>query len=144
MIKNERQYKVTKAAVVRFEKALEDLRNRDVRAEGIHPRIARAQVEGVESQLEDLRRELREYESLKEGVFPLDELERVNEIPNLLIRARIAQRLTQKQLATRTGLHEQQIQKYEATDYDSASFARIQLVAGALRTSPKESVRRKA
>ena len=141
MIKNERQYQVTTAAVARFEQALADLRNRDVAAEGIHPRIARAQIEGVESQLDDLRRELREYESLREGVFPLDELDRVHDIPNLLIKARIAQRLTQKQLADRTGLHEQQIQKYEATDYDSASLARIQLVAGALRKSQDEQAK---
>ncbi len=141
MIKNERQYKATKAAAARFERALEELRNRDLGAEGIHPRIARARIEGAESQLEDLRRELCEYESLKKGTFPLDELERVKDIPNLLIKARIAQQLTQKQLATRTGLYEQQIQKYEATNYDSASFARIQLVADALCMSSDENMK---
>ena len=47
----------------------------------------------------------------------------------LLIRARIAQGLSQKSLAGRLGLKEQQIQRYEASEYASASLARIRSVA---------------
>ena len=40
--------------------------------------------------------------------------------------------LSQKELADRIGLKEQQIQRYEATEYASASLTRIQEIIGAL------------
>ena len=99
---------------------------------GIHPLILKAQEEAVRSQLTDLKADLREYETLKAGKFKLDQLETVKEIPTLLIKARIAQGLSHKDLAERLGLKEQQIQRYEATDYASARLSRIREVAGAL------------
>ena len=86
----------------------------------------------MRSQLGDLERELREYESLKAGGFELDQLNVVAELATVLIKARIAQGLSQKDLAERLGLKQQQIQRYEATDYASASLARLRQVASAL------------
>ena len=65
--------------------------------------------------------------------IPLDGLGTVAELPANLIKARIARGLSQKDLADRIGLKEQQIQRYEATDYASASLARIKEVVSALR-----------
>ena len=132
MIKNERQYRITKAQAARFMQTLENLRQRSDSSTGVHPRIARAQEEAVKSQLEDLERELREYEELRAGGFRLDKLEVVEELAALMVMARIAQGLTQKELAERAGLKEQQIQRYEATDYASASLTRIKEVVSAL------------
>ena len=56
-------------------------------------------------------------------------LSAVGEIPRMLIKARIAKGLSQKELAERLGLKEQQIQRYEATEYATASLARIREVA---------------
>ena len=98
----------------------------------MHPLIVKAQREALSSQIADLKEELREYEALKAGLFQLDQLKTVAELPTLLIKARIAQGLSQKELAERLGLKEQQIQRYEATDYASARLARIKEVAGAL------------
>ena len=75
---------------------------------------------------------MRDYESLKAGNFQLDELNVVAELPAVLIKARIAQGLSQKDLAERLSLKEQQIQRYEATDYATASLARIMEVVEAL------------
>src|SRR5947199_184943 len=55
-----------------------------------------------------------------------------DELPTALIQARIAAGLTQKQLAERLGLKEQQIQRYEATGYASASLKRVSAVIQAL------------
>ena len=132
MIKNERQYRITKAQVQRFAQTLHSLKQRSDETEEIHPLIAKAQEDAVRSQLSDLENELREYESLKAGDFPTDELSVVAELPTVLIKARIARGLSQKDLAERLGLQEQQIQRYEATDYASASLTRIKEVVGAL------------
>ncbi len=132
MIKNERQYRITKAQVERFSQTLDSVKQRSDESEGLHPLIARAQEDALKSQLADLEEELREYESLKAGKFPMDELSVVAELPTALIKARIAQGLSQKDLAERLGLQEQQIQRYEATDYASASLTRIKEIVGAL------------
>ena len=132
MIKNERQYRITKAQADRFSQTLDSLRQRSDETEGVHPLIAKAQEDALRSQLADLEEELREYESLKAGKFPVDELSVVAELPTVLIKARIAQGLSQKDLAERLGLQEQQIQRYEATNYASASLTRIKEVVSAL------------
>ena len=131
MIKNERQYKITKAQAVRFSKALKSFRQNPDTGNSLHPLIAKAQEDALSSQLADLESELREYESLKAGEFHLDSLKLVADLPSILIKARIAQGLSQKDLAERIGLKEQQIQRYEATDYASANLARIKEVVNA-------------
>ena len=136
MIKNERQYRITRTQANRFVQTLQSLREKRGEAEGVHPLIAKAQEDALSSQLADLESEMREYESLKAGEFQFDELRSVTHIPATLIKARIAQGLSQKSLADRVGVKEQQIQRYEATDYASASLSRIREVATALAESP--------
>ena len=131
MIKNERQYKITRAQAARFSNALESLRQRPDSESVLHPLIVKAQEDALSSQLADLESELSEYESLKAGEFQLDSLKIVADLASILIKARIAQGLSQKELAERIGLKEQQIQRYEATDYASANLARIKEVASA-------------
>jgi len=132
MIKNERQYRITRAQAAKFSKALENLRHQP--NSQLHPMIARAQQDALRSQLGDLENELREYESLKSGDFPMESLNAVAEVPSVLIKARIATGLSQRDLAERVGLKEQQIQRYEATDYAAANLSRIMEVANALGT----------
>ena len=136
MIKNEKQYRITRDQADRFSQTLNKLKKGANDAGKIHPLIAKAQEEALESQLTDLEAELREYESLKAGGFNWDELNVVGELAGVLIKARISQGLSQKDLAVRIGLRiglkEQQIQRYEATDYESASLRRIKQIANAL------------
>ena len=57
-----------------------------------------------------------------------------------LRRMRTERGLTQKELATRLGLKEQQIQRYEATRYAGVSLERVQAVAEALGVKIHERV----
>ena len=132
MISNERQYRITKAQAAKFAQTLHALREKRGESTGVHPLIVKAQEEAIGSQLADLQGEMREYEFLKAGAFRLDRLAAVDELPTVLIKARISQGLSQKDLAERAGLKEQQIQRYEATEYASASLTRIKEVANAL------------
>jgi ribosome-binding protein aMBF1 (putative translation factor) len=128
MIKNERQYRITKAQAQKFEQTIADLTNLPEEQQQANPILFAAQRAALESQLEDLREELAEYEALitrgqdEPLVFVFSSLEA---LPQTLIKARIATRLTQKDLAERLGLKEQQIQRYEATEYASANLARV-------------------
>ncbi len=132
MIKNERQYRITKAQVERFSEALDELEGETAEGLGVHPLLFKARKDAVRSQLADLEEELREYERLKYGDFEFGRLDAVADVPHLLIRARIARGLSQKSLAGRLGLKEQQIQRYEASEYASASLARVLSVAVAV------------
>ncbi len=132
MIKNEQQYRITKNQVDRFSRTLANLKKQPAEAKDVHPLIAKAQEDALQSQLADLEEQLQEYEALKAGYFDLDALNTVAELPTVLIKARIAQGLRQKDLAERLGLKEQQIQRYEATNYATASFTRLKEVANVL------------
>lgn len=132
MIKNERQYRITKAQASRFSEALRELEGETAEGLRMHPLLLKAKKDAVRSQLADLEDELRDYERLKSGDFEFRELDSVADVPMLLIRARIARGLSQKSLAGRLGLKEQQIQRYEASEYASASLARIRSVAEVL------------
>ena len=132
MIKNERQYRITKAHADRFSEALHELEGQTAEDEGVHPLLLKSKRDAVRSQLVDLEGELRDYERLKSGDFEFGQLDAVAEVPRLLIRARIARGLSQKSLASRLGLKEQQIQRYEASEYASASLARVRSVAEVL------------
>ena len=135
MIKNERQYRITRAQAKRFERSLEVLLQSNEEEEDLHPLIAKAREDAIRSQLSDLRSELREYEALKAGDFELDQLSVVSGLPAMLIKARIARGMSQRDLADRIGLKEQQIQRYEATDYASVSLSRIREVVNGLDVS---------
>ena len=140
MIKNEKQYRITKAQARRFEEALAELARQE-RPANIAPRLWGAQREAAKSQLHDLREQVEAYESLQFGRSKDLMLEAVEDLPKTLIRARIAAGMTQEGLALRLGLKPQQVQRYEATEYESASFARILKVVHALGLRMPKPVR---
>ena len=131
MIKNEKQYRITNAQARRFEVALAEL-TRQQRPANITPRLWQAQRDAAESQLRELQEQIDAYELLHVGKSKELILEAVEDLPKTLIRARIASGMTQEGLAHRLGVKTQQVQRYEATEYESASFARICKVVQAL------------
>jgi len=57
------------------------------------------------------------------------ELNSLKDLPEALIRARTASGLSEKQLAARLGMKDQQLQRWESTRYAGISLDRIQAVA---------------
>lgn len=137
MITNERQYRITRAEIQRFEEALK--RGSEWETD-LDPRLSKAMREGLQSQLAELREQVAEYEALRSGEVVVLDVDSLRELPEALIRARIAARLTQRELAERLGLKEQQIQRYEATRYAGVSLERIDAVAEALGAKIREKV----
>ena len=132
MITNERQFRITRSKARDLAAALSGLNAGASRQPDVHPRLVQAQREALESQLRDLESELAEYESLKRTGTTGIALDSFEELPEGLIRARIAAGLSQRALAERLGLTAQQIQRYEAERYRSASFRRLCEVSRAL------------
>lgn len=138
MIKNERQYRITKVQAAQFADALRNLEAHS--AEHLHPVLRRAQADAIRSQHADLEAELRAYEALQRDRPAIIDAQSLEELPNALIRARIALGLSQKELADKMGIKEQQLQRYEATEYAAASLTRLREVANALGVRISERV----
>lgn len=140
MITNERQYKITRSEADRFRRAISDLAPSHAARKDVHPRLLRAEREAMESQLADLQAELAEYERLKSADLSVITINSFDELADGLIKARIASGLSQKALAERLGIKEQQIQRYEAERYGSASYQRLCEVAEALGLRIKNDI----
>ncbi len=130
MITNEREYRITKAQAEKFRQTLAAFCPEKDSA--VHPRLRQAQADALRSQLADLQAELQQYESLRSGRRRTIRARSLDDLPRALIQARVALGLSQRELAGRLGLKEQQIQRYEATEYASASLRRISEVINAL------------
>jgi len=129
MIKNERQYKITRRRADDVRNTIGELQRTPL-PEGLQPEMRELQLDALRSTVGDLEAELADYDALHHAT--LIEATGIEQLPTALIRARIACGLTQRQLAERVGLQEQAIQRYEATDYAGVSFARLVEVAEAL------------
>jgi len=139
MITNERQHRITRAEIKRFEQAIASAQS-DEPAANVDPRLHAAMIDGLRSQLDELRDEVHDYEALRDGEIQARALTSLLDLPRTLIEGRIAGRLTQRELGTRLGVAEQQIQRYERTGYAGASIERLQEVADALGLTFKETV----
>ncbi|MDY6782429.1 MAG: helix-turn-helix transcriptional regulator [Cyanobacteriota bacterium] len=60
------------------------------------------------------------------------EITAIGELPQMLTKARMAAKLSQQELANLAGLTEEQIKRYEANDYEDATFVDFMFVINAL------------
>ena len=137
MITNERQYQISKAKATKFRAAIDAP---DTSTRRLHPRAQKALREAAQSQLDDLLAELADYERLRDGPLSSITAESIAELAPALIRARIMRKWTQKDLADRLGVAEQQVQRYESTQYKRVSVERLQAVADALKLRVREVI----
>lgn len=134
MIKNERQYKISKTKVEQFNSSLSSLQQKIVQSDDPFLKL---EYDALQGQMLDLKRELQEYDDLKSGNIPILEFFSIEDLPTTLIKSRIALGLSQKDLAIKVNLQEQQIQRYEQTDYESASLSRLMEIFHALDLEKK-------
>lgn len=129
MITNEKQYRSTKASIEKLEGAVAALEA----STGDFPEVfAKAQRSALRSQIDELAEEVRFYEDLRAGKISAFSAESLHDLPDILIQARIARGMSQKDLGDFLGVAEQQIQRYESDRYRMASLDRLTEVADAL------------
>jgi HTH-type transcriptional regulator / antitoxin HigA len=137
MITNDIQYRNTKAWFARFEASAAEL---EASVGSKRTRLQQLQVDAANAQADDLRAELAEYEALRSGKVRTFEAASLRGLADALIKARVARGWTQRRLADELGIAEQQVQRYEATGYSSASLARLADIADALRITITETI----
>jgi HTH-type transcriptional regulator / antitoxin HipB len=128
MIQNERQYKITRSKLkqLSIDRSALDLPT------DLHPRQILARKNSLDILIGELEQEIVEYNRLKSGRVTQFPIESLQDLPRVAIEARIAAGLTQKELAEKIGVQEQQIQRYEANNYQAVGFDRLQEVMSAL------------
>ncbi len=94
--------------------------------------VARA-MEPAQSFHAQLAAEVEAYDRMKRG--DLDPIADLQEIGRILIGLRIAQGLTQRQLAERLSVSESQVSRDERNDYHGITVERAQRIIDALRGS---------
>lgn len=140
MITNERQYRITKGWLKKFE-ASAALHEGSDSPPDVHPTIHQAGIDALRSEADALRAELEEYERLRAGHVTQRTLSSLRELPTAIVEARIAAHVTQKNLAKRLGVAEQQVQRWEANRYAGVGVERMQEIADALGVRITETIR---
>lgn len=139
MIKNERQYRITKAKFREFSEAIADIES-GADEGGCSTELLALHRAALKSQADDLESELAEYESLRDGEVTTLEADSLSELPRALIKARIARGLTHKDLADRLAVKEQQVQRWESTDYAGVSIETLRDTMAALGVLSREEL----
>jgi DNA-binding XRE family transcriptional regulator len=133
MIKNDQQYQHSLDWLRRFEKSVAEFdSNESLKAEPLRWQLHR---DSSQSQVNELKEEIAEYERLTncDNSQPIKiKVESLNKLPDALIKARIAAKMSQEELADLLGIEQQRVKQYEDTDYQCASFVEILEVSTAL------------
>jgi HTH-type transcriptional regulator/antitoxin HigA len=136
MIYSDRQYQVSQAERRKLQSALDaTLANKAREQEWLQ----KIEIDALRSQIAEIEADLAEYDLLRQGKVSFSETCSLSELPRVLVQARIAKGLTQTDLAEQLNMKAQQIQRYEATNYMSASLARLIEVADVLGVKISES-----
>jgi len=137
MIRNEAEYREAAKRLRDEADRIKEQKNRLREMKLTKEEIKRA-LDPVRSFHEQLKEEVASYERLLRGEF--DELHNFEGLGRLLVALRIAQRLTQRELAERLGVHESQVSRDERNEYHGVTVDRANRILEALGVDVRTEV----
>src|ERR1700688_942031 len=137
MIRNETEYKEAVARLGEEQNRLRQHRQR-LKETGLSDEEIKRVIDPLESFHLQLKEEVEAYERLKRGEF--EELENLRGLGHLLITSRIAQGITQRDLARRLGVHETQVSRDERNEYFGITLERAAKILDALNVRLRTQV----
>jgi ribosome-binding protein aMBF1 (putative translation factor) len=102
--------------------------------------VASLQLRSAQASVTDLEAEIDEYQALAAGTVKDFAVATLSDLPTALIKARIARRLSQSDLAELLQLKPQQVQRWESQGYEHAAFSRLAEIAAILKVRLPERV----
>lgn len=121
MIKNEKQYKISKRLLSDVESKITNAEKHINESNDLKSTLI---IGSLENFRDEVAADIQQYERLKTGKEKLKERS-LSELPSLIIEYKIANNLTQKDLSKKLGLKEQQLQRYEAEGFKTVSFQNL-------------------
>ncbi|MGB7547991.1 MAG: helix-turn-helix transcriptional regulator [Terracidiphilus sp.] len=137
MIRNETEYQEASERLAQERQRLVDHKARLKTAGLVEDEIKRV-IDPFESFHLQLKEEVESYEKLKRGEF--DELDNLRGLGHLLISIRIAQGLSQRDLAKRLNVHESQVSRDERNEYFGITLERAIRLLDALNVKLRTQV----
>jgi len=137
MIRNEAEYREAVERLAAERRRLAEHRTR-LKATGLSDDEVKRVIDPMESFHLQFSEEVESYERLKRGEF--DDLENFRGLGQLLISLRIAQGLSQRELAKRLGVHESQVSRDERNEYFGITLERAMKVLDALNVRLRTKV----
>lgn len=129
MIRNEAEYQIASGRLIEECNRLAEHRAR-LKSTNMSDEEIKRVVDPIESFHLQLKEEVESYERLKRGEF--DELENLRGLGHLLISVRIAQGVSQRDLARRLDVHESQVSRDERNEYFGVTLERAIKILDAL------------
>ena len=105
----------------------------------VDQKLHQLQIDAAQAQADDLAQELSAYEQLKSGGITSFTAASPADVATLLIQARVVRGWAQRQRAEKLWIAEQQIQRYEANGYATASLIHLCEIADALGRQIRET-----
>jgi hypothetical protein len=142
MIKDDLEYKVTQEWVEKFQKTIA-MMDCDEDAKKTNFLKWESGRSAIQCHLDKLQEEIAEYERLIscDRSQPIDIIvEDLTKLPDALIKARIAAKMSEKELAEIVGMDEDRIKECEKKNYQCASFVEILEISCALGLEFKTAV----
>src|ERR1700692_4045838 len=137
MIRNEAEYQEASIRLAEERTRLAEHRGR-LKEAGLKDDEIKRVIDPMESFHLQLQEEVESYERLKRGEF--DDLENLRGLGHLLISVRIAQGISQRELAKRLGVHESQVSRDERNEYFGMTLERAMKVLDALNVRLRTNV----
>ncbi|CAK9252046.1 unnamed protein product [Sphagnum jensenii] len=130
MITSGQQLKSVQETISRFAESIEEVKRQQ--AEGKIPaNDAEISIGGFNYEIKKLKQQVDEYKSLISGSMDYIDARKLEDLPRTMIQLRLALGWSQKRLADELGVQQQQIARYEATDYEGISFQRMLVMLNA-------------
>ena len=121
MIRTENEYREAVTRLGEEHKRIE-AQKAQLEQMGLSPADVKRAIDPIQSFHLQLQEEVESYQRLKRGEF--DEIRNLQGLGQLLVSARIAQGLSQRQLAERLGVHESQVSRDERNEYHGVTLDR--------------------
>lgn len=137
MIRNETEYKEAVARLRAEQERLKDHAER-LKETGLSPEEIKRVIDPMESFHLQLKEEVESYERLQRGEF--EDLDNFRGFGHLLIALRIAQGISQRDLAKRLAVHESQISRDERNEYFGITLERAMKILDALNVRLRTTV----
>ena len=137
MIRNETEYQEASERLAQEWQRLAEHRSR-LNAAGLADEEIKRVIDPLESFHLQLKEEVESYEKLKRGEF--GELDNLRGLGHLLISIRIAQGLSQRDLAKRLNVHESQVSRDERNEYFGITLERAIRLLDALNVKLRTQV----
>jgi transcriptional regulator with XRE-family HTH domain len=126
MIRNEIERRGSEEELSHLRSALEEA------ATGVQDEVSWSVESGLRMQITDIEEQIAEYDHLRDGRISTLGGDSLDDLGEMMIKARIARGWSQADLARALDMEPQQVQRYERNDWQKISLWRLQEVAEVL------------